>query len=100
MMEAKSYAKPGDENSLFYTKPDEPPVSHPAEVLERLKKEKPDTSMEDLVKEADAVVASEMEERRKWREEQAKKEEAEEASSTEAKVEEAKDEGEPEVSSA
>jgi len=100
MMEAKSYAKPGDENSLFYTKPDEPPVSHPAEVLERLKKEKPDASMEDLVKEADAVVAAEMEERRKWREEQAKKEEAEEASSTEAKVEEAKDEGEPEVSSA
>ena len=48
--------------------------------------------MEDLVKEADAVVASEMEERRKWREEQ--------ASSTEAKIEEAKDEGEPEVSSA
>jgi len=92
MMEAKSYAKPGDENSLFYTKPDEPPVSHPAEVLERLKKEKPDASMEDLVKEADAVVAAEMEERRKWREEQ--------ASSTEAKIEEAKDEGEPEVSSA
>ena len=67
-------------------------MSHPAEVLERLKKEKPDASMEDLVKEADAVVAAEMEERRKWREEQ--------ASSTEAKIEEAKDEGEPEVSSA
>ena len=92
VMEAKSYGKPGDENSLFCTEPDEPPVSHPAEVLERLKKEKPDASMEDLVKEADAVVATEMEERRKWREEQ--------ASSTEAKIEEAKDEGEPEVSSA
>ena len=91
MMESKSYIKPGDENSLFYTKPDEPPVSHPAEVLERLKKEKPDASMEDLVKEADAVVAAEIEERRKWREAQ---------SSTDATIEEAKDDGEPEVSSA
>lgn len=94
MMEAKSYIKPGDENSLFYTKPDEPPVSHPAEILERLKKEKPDASMEDLVKEADAVVAVEIEQRRKWREEQAA------TSSTDATIEESKDEGEPEVSSA
>ena len=91
MMESKSYIKPGDENSLFYTKPDEPPVSHPAEILERLKKEKPDASMEDLVKEADAIVAAEIEERRKWREAQ---------SSTDATIEEAKDDGEPEVSSA
>ena len=91
MMESKSYIKPGDENSLFYTKPDEPPVSHPAEVLERLKKEKPEAHMEDLVKEADAIVAAEIEERRKWRESQ---------SSTDATIEEAKDDGEPEVSSA
>jgi hypothetical protein len=91
MMESKSYIKPGDENSLFYTKPDEPPVSHPAEILERLKKEKPDASMEDLVKEADAIVATEIEDRRKWREAQ---------SSTDATIEEAKDDGEPEVSSA
>lgn len=91
MMESKSYIKPGDENSLFYTKPDEPPVSHPSEILERLKKEKPDASMEDLVKEADAIVAAEIEERRKWREAQ---------SSTDATIEEAKDDGEPEVSSA
>jgi hypothetical protein len=94
MMEAKSYTKPGDENSMFYTRPDEPPVSHPAEVLEKLKKEKPDAPMEDLVKEADAVVAAEIEERRKWREAQAVE------SSTDAKIEEAKEEGEPEVSSA
>lgn len=92
MMEAKTYVKPGDENSMFYTRPDEPPVSHPAEVLERLKKEKPDASMEDLVKEADAIVASEIEERRKWREAR--------ESSTDATIEEAKEEGEPEVSSA
>jgi hypothetical protein len=94
MMEAKSYVKPGDENSMFYTRPDEPPVSHPADVIEKLKKEKPDAQMEDLVKEADAIVAAEIEERRKWREAQ----DAE--ASTEAKIEETKDEGEPEVSSA
>lgn len=96
---------PGDDNSKFYTKPDEAPISHPAEVLERLKKEKPDANMEDLVKEADTIVAEEMKQRQKEREEAAKaaemseiKEEEEEAS-TEAKIEETKDEGEPEVSS-
>ena len=70
MMESPSntYIKPGDENSKFYTKPDEPPISHPAEVLERLKKEKPDAEMEELVKEADKIVADEIEERRKKRE--------------------------------
>jgi len=98
MMEAKDYITPGDENSKYYTRPDEPPVSHPAEVLERLKKEKPDTPMEDLVKEADAVVATEIEERRKWREARAAEADAE--SSTDAKIEESKEEGEPEVSSA
>ena len=97
MMEAKSFLKPGDENSKFYTKPDEPPISHPAEVIERLKKEKPDAPMEELVKEADAIVAAEIEERRKKREAEAK---AEAEASTEAKVEETKEEGEPEVSSA
>jgi hypothetical protein len=84
---------PGDENSKFYTKPDEPPIAHPAEVLERLKKEKPDTPMEELVKEADAIVAAEIEERQKKRE-------AEVAASTDGKLEEVKEEGEPEVSSA
>ena len=93
MMEAKSFLKPGDENSKFYTKPDEAPISHPADVIERLKKEKPDAPMEELVKEADAIVAAEIEERRK-------KCEAEAEASTEAKIEESKEEGEPEVSSA
>jgi len=98
MMEAKSFLKPGDENSKFYTKPDEAPISHPAEVIERLKKEKPDAPMEELVKEADAIVAAEIEERRKKREEEEANAEAE--ASTEAKIEETKEEGEPEVSSA
>ena len=46
MIESSNYYKPGDENSKFYNKPDEPPISHPAEVLERLQKEEPDTPME------------------------------------------------------
>ena len=66
---------PGDDNSKFYTKPDEAPLSHPAEVLERLQKEKPDTPMEELVKEADSIVATELEERRKQREQENKLEE-------------------------
>jgi hypothetical protein len=72
MMENSSMMKPGDENSKYYTKPDEPPISHPAEVLERLQKEKPDTPMEELVKEADTIVAEEIEERRQKRETEAK----------------------------
>jgi hypothetical protein len=66
---------PGDDNSKFYTKPDEAPISHPAEILERLQKEKPDTPMEELVKEADSIVATELEERRKQREQDNKLEE-------------------------
>jgi len=67
-----TYFKSGDENSKFYTKPDEPPISHPGEVLERLQKEKPDADMEDLVKEADEIVAQEIKERQEKREAEAK----------------------------
>jgi hypothetical protein len=103
MVDKSGYA-PGDDNSTFYTKPDEAPISHPAEVLERLKKEKPDANMEDLVKEADEIVNQEMKDRQKQREEAAKASEMseikeEEEASTEAKIEETKDDGEPEVSS-
>lgn len=91
MMSDKNHFTPGDDNSKFYTKPDESPVSHPAEVLERLKKEKPDTPMEELVKEADAIVAMELEERRKLREAE---------NSTEAKLEEITEDAGEEVSSA
>ena len=71
MMKDKIAYAPGDDNSQFYTKPDEEPISHPADVLERLKKEKPDTPMEELVKEADAIVATEIGERQKRREAEA-----------------------------
>ena len=90
-----SYIKPGDENSKFYTKPDEAPITHPAEVLERLQKEKPDAPMEELVKEADAIVAAEIEERRKRQEA-----EAEAEASTNGTIEEKDEESGEEVTSA
>lgn len=74
MAEVKSdgdmkYIKPGDENSKYYNKPDEAPVSHPADIIERLKAEKPDAPMEDLVKEADEIVAEEIKTRKAARDE-------------------------------
>jgi hypothetical protein len=85
MTAGTTHFTPGDENSKFYTKPDEAPISHPAEVLERLKKEKPDTPMEELVKEADAIVAKEVEERQKKREAEAKLEDVKEEPEEEEK---------------
>jgi len=73
------YAKPGDENSKYYTKPEEAPISHPADVLEQLKKDHPDKPIEELVKMADEKVAEEMKERQAQREADAKKEEESEA---------------------
>ena len=68
MIERPDYIEPGGENSRFYNRPDEPPISHPAEVLERLQREKPDANMEDLVKEADEIVKAEIADRQKARE--------------------------------
>lgn len=64
------YIKPGDENSKYYNKPDESPISHPADILERLKTEKPDAAIEDLVKEADLMVEAEIAERQRLRDEE------------------------------
>ena len=58
------YIDPSDENSKFYSKPDVPPIPHPAEVLEDLKKEFPDKTIEELVKMADAKVNDVIEQRR------------------------------------
>jgi len=54
------FIEPGDENSKFYTKPDVPPIPHPADMLNDLKKEFPDASMEELVAKADIRVAAEI----------------------------------------
>ena len=58
------YIDPSDENSKYYTKPDVPPIPHPADLLDDLKKEFPDASMEELVAKADVRVAAEVLRRR------------------------------------
>jgi hypothetical protein len=67
MTEKTSYIEPGDENSKFYNRPDEPPISHPSEIVERLRKEEPDTPIEELVKRANDIIEGEMKERQDWR---------------------------------
>jgi hypothetical protein len=69
------YIKPGDENSKFYSKPDEPPISHPADHIDKLREEFPDLSTEELVKKADELVAQESAERQKAREVEEKSDE-------------------------
>jgi len=58
------YIDASDENSKYYTKPDVPPIPHPADLLDDLKKEFPDASMEELVAKADVRVAAEVLRRR------------------------------------
>jgi len=58
------YIDPADENSKYYTKPDVPPIPHPADLLEDLKKEFPDAAMDELVAKADIRVAAEVLRRR------------------------------------
>jgi hypothetical protein len=58
------YIDPADENSKYYTKPDVPPIPHPAEYIDDLKKEFPDKDMAEIVKMADEKVAKIMEERK------------------------------------
>lgn len=67
MIEKPSYLDPSDENSKYYSRPDEPPISHPADVVERLRKEFPDKSVDELVKEANEIIEQEMKERQEWR---------------------------------
>ena len=58
------YIDPADENSKFYTKPDVPPIPHPADFLEALKVEFPEATMDELVSKADIRVAAEVLKRR------------------------------------
>ena len=62
------YISAGDENSKYYSKPDEAPISHPSEILDELKKEHPDKPIEELVKMADEKVAEQIKERQAERE--------------------------------
>lgn len=67
LVKKDNYIDPGDENSKYYTRPDEPPISHPAEVVERLRVEHPDKTVEELVKMANDVIEAEMKDRQLWR---------------------------------
>jgi Family of unknown function (DUF5832) len=58
------YIDPADENSKFYTKPDVPPIPHPAEIVEELRKEFPDKTIAELVAMADERVNKIIEERK------------------------------------
>jgi Family of unknown function (DUF5832) len=58
------YIDPADENSKYYTKPDVPPIPHPAEIVEELRKEFPDKLLAELVAMADERVNKIIEERR------------------------------------
>ena len=62
------YIEPGDENSKFYNRPDVPPIPHPAELIEELRKEFPDADMAELVVKADTRIAAEIVKRREERE--------------------------------
>ena len=90
--EAGAFSKPGDDNSKFYTKPDEPPLPHPAEVLEELKKEMPDTPVEELVKLADARVQEAIETVKAHREAEAKADEEKAEAASKAREAEAAEE--------
>ena len=58
------FIDPADENSKFYTKPDVPPIPHPADIVEELRKEFPDKTVAELVAMADERVNQIIEERR------------------------------------
>jgi hypothetical protein len=61
------FLESGDENSKFYSKPDEAPIPHPSELMDKFKEEYPDKSMEELVKMADEEVAKLIKEREEER---------------------------------
>ena len=64
------FIDPADENSKYYNRPDVPPIPHPADLIDELKKEFPDKDMADLVKLADERIAEEIERRRVQQEEE------------------------------
>lgn len=58
------FADPRDENSKYYTKPDEPPIPHPSDFVNQIQKDNPDMPIEDVVKLADEKVREEIEKRK------------------------------------
>lgn len=58
------FIEAGDENSKFYTRADVPPIPHPSEIIEELRKEFPEADMVELVLKADTRIAAEIVKRR------------------------------------
>ena len=67
------YITPGDENSKFYTKPDEAPISHPADHIDALKEKHPEATMEELTAMAQDIVNQEIADRKQKRLDDAEK---------------------------
>jgi hypothetical protein len=63
------YADPADENSIYYNRPDVPPIPHPAEIFDKLKEEFPEKDEEVLRRMAAAEVSIEIAKRKKEDEE-------------------------------
>ena len=63
------YADPSDENSVYYNRPDVPPIPHPAEIFDKLKEEFPEKDEEVLRRMAAAEVSLEIAKRKKEDEE-------------------------------
>jgi hypothetical protein len=70
-----AFLEPGDENSKYYNKPDESPIPHPSELVEKYKTEFPDKSTEELVKMADEEIVKITKEREEAREAERKRQE-------------------------
>lgn len=58
------FIEPGDENSKFYTKPDAPPMPHPADILEDYKSQFPEKPMAELLEMVDDRIREEEKKRK------------------------------------
>ena len=63
------YADPADENSIYYNRPDVPPIPHPSDIFDKLKVEFPEKDEEVLRRMAAAEVSLEIAKRKKEDEE-------------------------------
>ena len=72
------YITAGDDNSKYYTKPDQAPSAHPSEYLDDLKTKNPGKDMEELVKMATELADAENEKRKEIEEVKNLKDEEEE----------------------
>ena len=66
------FIEPGDENSKFYTKPDLPPMPHPADLLEDFKAQFPEKPMTELLDMVNDRIAEEEKKRKDRRFEELK----------------------------